>query len=66
MVVQNILGDKEVNLSHILLIDPINAGSVLLTTKLVYLKRENTEAILTVKITEWSKFIYFPGLSIEY
>ena len=51
----NILGDNEVSISHILRIDPITAGSILLTVKLVVsvaLKRVNSEPILTVKITE--------------
>ena len=61
----NTLGDNEGNTSHILRIYPITAGSILLTVKLVALKRENSEPILIVKITEWSKFIDYFGLSIE-
>ena len=38
---------------------------VLITAKLVALKRENTEPILTLKGTEWRKFIDDFGLSIE-
>ena len=36
----NILGDNNGSLSHILQLDPINPGSVLLTSNLVALKRE--------------------------
>ena len=34
-----ILGDNEGSISHILWLDPITAGSILLTAKLVALKR---------------------------
>ena len=61
----NILGDNKGSISHILWLDPITAGSILLTVKLVALKRENYEPILTVKRTEWRKFIDYFGLSIE-
>ena len=61
----NILGDSKGNISHILRFDPITAGSILLYVKLVALKRENYDLILVVKITEWSKFIDYFGLSIE-
>ena len=44
-------------ISHILWLDPIDAGSILLTANLVALKRENYEPILTVEGTEWSKLI---------
>ena len=47
----NILGDNKGIIPHILRLDPINAGSILLTVKLVALKRENSEPTLTVKIT---------------
>ena len=33
-------------------INPISAGSVLLTSNIIYLKRENHEPIITVKIIE--------------
>ena len=56
----NILGDKEVSISHLLRLDPIN-GSVLITDNLVALKRENYEPILALKRTEWRKFIYYFG-----
>ena len=36
-----LLEDNEVSISHILQIDPINAGSILLTANLVAPKREN-------------------------
>ena len=61
----NILGDNEGIISHILLIDTIYVGSVLITTNLVALKRENNDPILIVKRTEWVKFIDYFGLSIE-
>ena len=49
--VVNILGDNEGIISHLLWIDPIAAGSILLTDNLVALKRENYDIILTVKRT---------------
>ena len=61
----NILGENEGSILHILQIDPITAGSILLTDNLVLLKRENSEPILIVKRTEWMKFIDYFGLSIE-
>ena len=61
----NILGDNKGSISHILRLDTINAGSVLITNCFVSLKRENSEPILTLKITEWRKFIDYFGLSIE-
>ena len=48
----NILGDNDRSISHISRIDPITVGSILLTVKLVALKRENYEPILIVKRTE--------------
>ena len=61
----NILGDNNGGTSYILQLDPITAWSVLLTSKIVALKRENPEPILTVKIIEWRKFIDYFDLSIE-
>ena len=61
----NIIGENKGSVSHILQLDPITLGSVLLTYKLVALKRENHEPILTVKITEWRKSIDYFGQSIE-
>ena len=61
----NILGDNKGSISNLLRLDPIAAGSILLTSKLVALKRENSEPILTVKITEWRKFIDYFGRIIE-
>ena len=61
----NILADNKVSISHLLQLDSIIVGSILLTVKLVALKRENSEPILTVKITEQSKFIGYFGRSIE-
>ena len=56
MWLYNILGDNEGRISHILQIDTINAGSILLTVEHVALKRENSDPILTVKRTlvPWS------------
>ena len=59
------LGENEGRISHILRPGPINAGYIILVTNLVSLKRENPEPILTVKITEWRKFINYFGLMIE-
>ena len=61
----NILGDNEGSISHLLHIDPITAGSNLLTANLVDLKRGDYEPILIVKRTEWRKFIDSFGRSIE-
>ena len=61
----NILGDNEGSISHILWLDIITAGYILLTVKLVALKSGNCEPILTVKRTEWRKFIDYLCLSIE-
>ena len=61
----NILGDNKGSISHILRLDTINAGSILLTANLVALKKENYEPILIVKRTEWRKFIDYFCLSIE-
>ena len=61
----NIIGDNEGRISHILRPGPINEWYIILVTNLVSLKRENPEPILTVKITEWRKFINYFGLSIE-
>ena len=60
-----ILGDNEGSISHILRLDPITAGSILLTTKLVALKRGNFDPVLTVKRTEWRKYIDYFCRSIE-
>ena len=60
----NILGDNNGSISHLLKLYPIAVGSILLTSNLVALKRENTEPILTVKIIEWIKLIDYIGLSI--
>ena len=61
----NILGDKKGIISDILRIFTITAGYDFITTNLAEPKRENCEPILTVKITEWKKFIDYFGLSIE-
>ena len=56
----NILGDNNGSISDHLWFDKNTAGSVFLTSNLLALKRVNFGTILTVKITEWSKFIdYF-------
>ena len=65
MLWYNILGDNKGIVSHLLRLDPINSGSILLTDNLVALKSENSEPILTDKRTEWSKFLDYFGLSIE-
>ena len=61
----NILGDNDGIISHILRLDTITEGSILLNVKIVALKRENYEPILTVKIIDWRKSIDWSGLSIE-
>ena len=61
----NILGDNEGRISHLLRLDPITAGYILLTDNLVALKRENSEPISIVKRTEWREFIDYFGRSIE-
>ena len=48
----NILGYNKGRISHILRLDNVTAGYILLTVKIVALKRENYEPSLTVKITE--------------
>ena len=65
MLWYNIIGDNEGSVLNLLWIDPITAGSILITANLVALKRENSEPILIMKITEWSKFVDYFGLSIE-
>ena len=61
----NILGDNNGSISHILQLFPITPGSVLITSKLVALKRISPEPILTVKIIEWRKSIDYFGQIIE-
>ena len=61
----NILGDDKGSISYLLRLGTINAGYILLTDKLVALKWENDEPILTVKRNVLSKFIEYFGLSIE-
>ena len=63
-MVINILGDNKVSIKHILQLDTIDKGSILITANLVILKRENLEPNLTVKIINWRKFIDYFGLSI--
>ena len=48
----NIIGDNKGSITHILRLDTITEGSILLTANLVALKRENDVPILTVKRTE--------------
>ena len=59
------LGDNERSISNILWPDPINTGYFLLASNIVFLKRENPDPVLKVKITEWRKYIDYFGLSIE-
>ena len=61
----NILGDNEGSVSYLLWFDPITERYFLLTYSIVFLKRENYEPILTVKIIEWRKLIDYFGLIIE-
>ena len=59
-----ILGDNGVSISHLIWFDPITEGCFLLTSRIIFTKRENHEPIITVKRIEWSKFIEYFGLSI--
>ena len=61
----NIFGDNEGIISHLLLIDIITSGHVILADNLFALKRETVEPILTVKRTEWRKLIEYFGLRVE-
>ena len=61
----NIIGDNKGNISQLLQIDSISAGSGLLASNLVAPKRENYEPILIIKRTEWRKFIDYFNQSIE-
>ena len=61
----NIFGDNTESISHILGLDTITSGYVLLTTNLVELKRENIYPSLTFKMIEWRKFIDYFNISIE-
>ena len=60
----NILGDNKGSISHLLQLDPINIWSILLTDNLAALRRGNFDPNLTVKRTEWRKFVDYFGLSI--
>ena len=60
----NILGDNNGSISDILQLDPIATEYILLTYNLVVLTKEKPDTILTVKIIEWRRFIYYFGLSI--
>ena len=60
----NVLGDNK-GISHLLWLDPITSGSILLAVKLVALKRGNTDLVLIVKSTEWRKFIGYMGKIID-
>ena len=46
------IGYNEGSISHILRLDTITKGSILLTAEIVTLKRENSEPILILKRTE--------------
>ena len=61
----NLLGDNKGSISDLLRLDPITAGYFLLINNLIAIKRGNHEPILTVKRTEWRKFIDYFGLRIE-
>ena len=65
MLWYNILGDNNGRISHLLRLDIITVGCILLTANLVALKEENDDPISVVKRTEWRKFIDYFGLSIE-
>ena len=61
----NILRDNKGSISYCLHIDPITEGYFLLTSNIIFMKRENTQPILTVKIIERRKLIDYFGLIIE-
>ena len=61
----NIIEDNEGSISHLLWIGTITSGCVLITTNLIFLKRENRDPILTVKIIEWRATIDYFDLSIK-
>ena len=61
----NILGYKKGRIYHTLRFDPITEGYILLTSNIFFSGKVNPEPILTVKITEMSKFIEYFGLIIE-
>ena len=61
----NILGDNEGSISHLLRLDPITAGSILLNVTKLPMKRGNSGPILTAKRTERRKFIDYFGQSID-
>ena len=60
----DILRYNKGSILHLLQIDTITAGYILVTADLVALKG-NYEPILKVKRTEWRKFIDYIYLSIE-
>ena len=57
----NILGDNGGSILHILRLDPIAAGSILVTANLIAPKRGNSDPILIVKRNEWRNFIDYFG-----
>ena len=61
----NILRGDQGSTSHILWLYPITVGSILITVKIVAMKREIFYPILSLKITEWRKFVDCFGQSIE-
>ena len=65
MWLYNILGNNKGRISHLLQLDAITPGSILLTSNFAALKRENPDTILTVKRIEWTKFMDYFHLSIE-
>ena len=59
----NIIGENRGRILYTLLFGPITTGSILLASNIVFMKRENPEPILTVKIIDeinsmifWSKY----------
>ena len=53
----NIRGYKKGSMPHLLKLDPVTVGYILLTANLFALKRVNYEPILTLKRIEWRKFL---------
>ena len=60
----NLLGDNKGIIPHLLRIDPINTGFILLTNNLAALKSENPYSILLSETPEWRTFVGFFGLII--
>ena len=61
----NVLAVNKVSILHLLWFARNTAVSILLTSKIVALRRENSDPILTVKRTEWRKSLEYFGQRIK-